>query len=103
MSITNLLMTSSAIQRSFIAKSTEVSKEKLLKPDLGVFSKDIVEISTLGLERQQKEIQVGASKSIEEIANEVVKVSSSIGRASSIRNLTNHQASSLYNKIAGLL
>ena len=96
-------MTNSAIQRSFIAKSTEVSKEKLLKPDLDVFSKDIVEMSTLGLERQQKEIQVGACRSIEEISNQVIKVSSSIGRASSIRNLTNHQASSLYNKIAGLL
>ena len=103
MSIANPLTASSVIQRAFIPKSEEFSKEKPLKPDLGVFESDVVKISLLGLEKQQKETQVEASRKIEDIANEVIRVSSTIGRARSVGNLTNSQATSLYNKIAGLL
>jgi len=103
MSISNPLTASSSIQRSFRGKSETISKEKPLKPDLGVYSKDVVEISKLGLEKQQKEIQIEASREIEDIANEVIRISSSIGRARSVGNLTNNQATNLYNKIATLL
>lgn len=103
MSIANPLTASSMIQRTFMLKPEEPSKEKPLKPDLGVFENDIVKISQLGLEKQQKETQVEASRKIEDIANEVIRISSTIGRARSVGNLTNNQASNLYNKIASLL
>ncbi len=103
MSIANPLTASSDVQRIFVPNTESQSKEKPLKPDLGVFSKDVVEISKLGLEKQQKETQVEASRKIEDIASEVIRISSTIGRAHSVGNLTNSQASSLYNKIATLL
>lgn len=103
MSIANPLTASSAIQRAFIPKSDELSKENPIKPNLGVFESDIVEISQLGLEKQQKETQVEAARNIEDIANEVIRINSTIGRARSINNLTNNQATDLYNKISSLL
>lgn len=103
MSISNPLTASSSIQHSFREKSEAISKENPLKPDLGVYSKDVVEISKLGLEKQQKETQVEAAREIEDIANEVIRISSTIGRARSVGNLTNNQATNLYNKIATLL
>lgn len=103
MSVSNPLTASSDISRSLVFNTDSTTKEKPLKPDLGVFSKDIVEISQLGLEKQQKETQVEASRKIEDIANEVIRVSSTIGRAKSIGNLTNSQATNLYRKIAALL
>tara|TARA_R110001583_G_scaffold86759_2_gene226560 strand:+ start:6786 stop:7100 length:315 start_codon:yes stop_codon:yes gene_type:complete len=104
MSIATPLTAGSEIQRSSaVSKTIAVVKEKPLKPDLGAFSKDIVEISKLGLEKQQKESQIEASRKIEDIASEVIRISSTIGRARSIGNLTNSQATSLYNKIASLL
>jgi len=103
MSIANPLTASSAIQHAFIPKQLELDKETPLKPDLGVYAKDVVEISKLGLEKQQKETQVNASRSIEDIANEVIKISSSIGKARAVGNLTHNQATNLYNKISNLL
>lgn len=103
MSVSNPLTASSDIARSLVFKANTVTQEKPLKPDFGVFSKDIVDISLLGLEKQQKETQVEASRKIEDIANEVIRVSSTIGRAKSIGNLTNSQATNLYRKIAALM
>jgi hypothetical protein len=101
MSIANPLTASSVIQRAYIPQ--KISKETPLKPDLGVYAKDIVEISKLGLEKQQNETQVEASRDIDAIANEVIKISSSIGKARAVGNLTHSQATNLYNKISGLL
>jgi hypothetical protein len=103
MSTANPLTASSDIPRSFGSRIEAIGKEKPLKPDLGVFSTDVVEISRLGIEKQQKEKQVEASRVIEDIASEVVRISSSIGRARSVGNLTNNQATNLYNKIASLI
>ncbi len=103
MSIATPLTASSVIQRAFVPRSEKISKERPLKPDLGVYAKDVVEISKLGVEKQQKAAQVEASRKIEGIADEVVRVSSTIGRARSVGSLTNSQASALYNKIANLL
>ena len=103
MSIANPLTASSVIQQSVKSIATEVNKEKPLKPDLGIYSKEVVEISKLGIDKLQKETQVEATKKIEDIASEVVRVSSTIGRAQSVGNLTNSQATNLYNKIASLL
>lgn len=103
MSIATPLTASSAIARSFGSKIEVTRKEKPVKPDLGAFSTDVVEISRLGLEKEQKETQIEASRKIEGIADEVVKISSTIGRARSVGNLTNNQAINFYNKIASLL
>ena len=103
MSITNPLTASSDIQRSIALADNFVDKQKHLKPDLGVFESDVVKISQLGFEKQQKEIQVETNRKIENIANEVIRISSTIGKARSVGNLTNTQAAQLYNKIATLL
>jgi len=103
MSIANPLTASSEITRSIRPIAIAISKEKPLKPDLGIFSKDVVEISKLGIEKQQKETQVETSREITDIASEVIRISSTIGRAQSVGNLTNSQATNLYNKIASLL
>ena len=103
MSIATPLTASSDITRSFGSKIEVIGKEKALKPDLGAFSTDVVEISRLGIEKEQKETQVEATRKIESIASEVVRISSSIGRAQSVGNLTNSQAINLYNEIASLL
>jgi len=68
-----------------------------------LYSQDIVEISKLGLEKQQKETQIDAANVIKDVANEVIKISSTIGKAKALGNLTNSQATDLYNKIAQLL
>lgn len=49
--IANLLSASSDIPRSFGSRIEAIGKERTLKPDLGGFSNDVVEISTLGLEK----------------------------------------------------
>ncbi|MCJ8293691.1 MAG: hypothetical protein MJK15_04725 [Colwellia sp.] len=103
MSIINPLTASSDIARARSQTSTPLPKESLLKPELGSFATDVVKISRLGLEKQQKEIHIEASREIEDIANEVIRISSTIGRARSVGNLTPHQASELYSKIANLL
>jgi hypothetical protein len=103
MSIATPLTASSVIQRSIMPTSAEVSKDKPLKSDLGVYAKDVVEISKLSIEKEQKETQLEATRSIEGIASEVIKISSSLGKARSTGNLTNSQATTLYNKIASLL
>ena len=103
MSVINPLTAGTDIARALSTTSTSPPKESPLKPDFGSFAADVVNISLLGLEKQQKEVQVEASRKIEDIANEVIRISSTIGRARSIGNLTSNQASELYNKIANLL
>ncbi len=104
MSVANPLTASSDIARTKLEISPlSNTKEKPLKPDLKEFSADIVNISQLGKEKLKKEIQIEASREIEDIANQVIRVSSSIGKARSMGNLTSSQATKLYNKIASLL
>ncbi len=97
------LTASSDIARSSPKETPPFTKGSPLKPHLGAFAADVVNISSLGVEKQQKEIEVNAARKIEDIANEVVRVSSTIGRARSVGSLTNSQASELYNKIASLI
>jgi len=103
MSVINPLTVSSDIARALPNISHSTTKESPLKPNFGRFADDIVKISNLGLEKQQKEVHIEASKEIDNIANEVIRISSTIGRARSVGNLSNHQASQLYNKIADIL
>ena len=83
--------------------SAEVTNTKVSKTNLGEFADDILNISTLGHEKQRIETQLQTSQEINDIANDVIRVSSSIGRARTSGNLTNSQATSLYQKIAALL
>ena len=103
MSIANPLTASNAIARAIPSTISPQSKPKTVKPDLGVFAKDVLEISKEGLKKQQNEAQLNASKEINDIASDVVRVSSSIGRAKSLGSLTTEQAASLYQKISSLL
>ncbi len=103
MSVIPPLTASSDIARSSPKETPPLTKGSPLTPNLGVFAADVVNISSLGLEKQQKEIEIDAAKKIKNIANDVVRVSSTIGRARSVGNLTSSQASELYNKIASLI
>ncbi len=103
MSIASPLTAGSAIQQAFTPKDEANNKQSPLKPDLGVYARDIVEISRIGLEKQQKETQVEALRKIEDIASKVIRVSSTIGKATAVGSLTHTQATNLYNKIAALL
>jgi hypothetical protein len=101
----NPLTASIDIQKSAYSfkPSAEATSTKVSKTNLGEFSDDILNISTLGHEKQRKETQLQTSQEINDIANDVIRVSSSIGRARTSGNLTNSQATSLYQKIAALL
>jgi len=103
MSVVNPLTAGSDIARTLPNISPPPSKESPLKPNLGRFAADVVKISNLGLDKQQKEVHIDASREIDNIANEVIRISSTIGRAHSVGNLTSHQAIELYSKIANLL
>lgn len=79
------------------------SREKPIKPEVGIYADDLLEISSLGLEKQQKESQIDGSQKPKELADEVINISSTTGRLSSVGNLSHSQATTLYNKIARLL
>jgi len=90
--------TASAFQQTAALKNNTGSEKKL-----GEFADDILNISTLGQEKQRTEAQLEASIKINEIASEVIKVSTSIGKARFSGSLTHSQATDLYNKIAAIL
>lgn len=100
----NPLTASIAIQKavSTFKPLTEVTV-KAQGEKLGEFADDILNISTLGHEKQRKEIQLQANQEINNIANDVIRVSSSIGKARISGNLTNSQATDLYNKISAFI
>ncbi len=104
MPTTNPVNTNSTIiQHGLNMKTSTLNAEptsvKTGAPDLS----DLVEISKLATERQQQKTQLETSKRIKEVAVDVVKISSTIGKAQSSNNLTNNQAIELYQKIAKLL
>lgn len=105
MSSANLLTAASDIQRALTPRPNQsnISKDKALKPDFGEFEKDMLSISSLAQEKLQKEKQIQTNQEIDNIANEVIRISSSIGKARSTGGLTSSQATELYNKIASLL
>jgi|GEM_PF-1356457 len=91
------------IQQSLSTKTSALNKGSTeTEPEKPGLS-DLVEISTIATERQQQATQIAASKQIKEIAIDVVRVSSTIGKARSSNSLTNSQATELYQKIAKLL
>lgn len=104
----NPLTASTDIQKSAstlkpLVKEIGPMVNKVNGENLGEFTDDILNISTLGRKKQRQETQLETSQKINDIANDVIRVSSSIGRARTSGNLTNSQATNLYNKIAALL
>lgn len=79
------------------------TKSPFLQSTLGQYADDVVNISGLAQEKLQQEKQLGAAQQINDIANDVIRVTSTIGRAKSSGNLSQSQATDLYNKIANLL
>jgi len=102
MSISTPLTASSDIQRITPATINKPQSSPLT-PDLGEFSTDILNISQQAQKKQRTEAQIDSSKEINIIASDIVRVSTSVGRAQSQGNLTNEQAIELYNTIAKLL
>lgn len=101
----SLLTASADIQKAASPERTAVEQKRdtVNNSKLGEFADDILNISTIGHEKQRAEAQLQATQEINDIANDVIRVSSSIGRARTLGNLSNSQATSLYNKIAALL
>jgi hypothetical protein len=81
----------------------EVTGGTVNEKKLGEFADDILNISTLGHEKQRIEAQLQATQKTNDLPTDVIKVSSSIGKSRVLGNLTNSQATNLYNKIAALL
>ncbi len=63
---------------------------------------DTIAISKQGAEIQQQESQLSAATN-RDVANDMIRVSSTIGKSQSVGNLTNNQATELYEQIAKLL
>ncbi|MFT7005707.1 MAG: hypothetical protein ACJAXJ_000206 [Colwellia sp.] len=104
MPMTNQVNTNtSIIQYGLSAKTSGLNTEQIRFQPLATAISDLVEISKLATEKQQQATQLNASKQIEEVATDVVKISTTIGKARSSNNLTNSQAIELYQKIAKLL
>jgi hypothetical protein len=103
MSIANPLTASSDIQLAPRRTISPESKPSPIKIDVGEFAGDLVEISQQGIEKQKRAAQLESKQAVEKISNDVVRVSSSIGKARSQGNLSTEQATALYNKIASLL
>jgi hypothetical protein len=93
----------SIIQQGLNAKASGLNTEQIRFQPLAKAISDLVEISKLATEKQQQATQLDASKQIKEVAIDVVKISTTIGKARSSNNLTNSQAIELYQKIAKLL
>ena len=81
MSISNTLTASSFIQSSIMSIPADVTQDNPLITNLSIYDKGVAEISKLGIEKQQKEIQVEASRGIADIASKMISIDSTIGRA----------------------
>jgi hypothetical protein len=107
MSAANPITVSADQQVALVSRATEGDflSEQNSKSSFGFgnYAADVVEISQLGRSKQQQEIQQQASQKIKKLANEVVRVTSTIGKSRSAGNLTQTQATELYNQIAALL
>ncbi|SFC45288.1 hypothetical protein [Pseudoalteromonas denitrificans] len=100
MSIAIPLTAGSEIQKTSVIRdqvNTTKSESKF-----GDFSNDIVKISQLARQKQLNE-KSESNQNSHSITSESVRVSSTIGKAKSISNLTQKQATQLYNEIASFL
>lgn len=103
MSIATPLTASNDISRVSPPSINKNQEEPSLALNFGVFKDDVLELSQQAIEKQKNETAQKTEAKIDEIANEVVRVSSTIGRARTSGNLTAEQAAALYKKIASLM
>ena len=105
MSSVNPLTIGAEIQVAAVSTATAAQSPsvKNSKSTFGEFQSDIVNISSLARKKQQQDQQNKADQQIKNLNNEVIEVTSSIGRNTSSGNLSQEQAAALYNKIASLL
>ena len=99
----NMQPNSVASQAPKISSAELPTRDKPIPPEVGVYANGLLDISALGLEKQQKESQIDATTKPDELTDEVININSTIGRLSSVGNLSHSQATNLYNKIARLL
>ena len=98
-SIKPLSINTEIIQRSFKEKVGALRGVELHKPGLS----DQVEISQTAIEKNQQAETLNSQRQADEAALDSVRVSSTIGSSRSANNLTNNQATELYQEIAKLL
>jgi len=98
MSIAIPLTAGSEIQRASALQSQKGSEQSASQ--FGEFSDDIIKISELGLKKQLSE---KVTENTNDVSHESVRVSSTIGKSQSANNLTQTQATQLYNDIAAIL
>jgi len=98
MSIALPLTAGSEIQKANALQNQKVSEQASSK--FGAFSDDIIKISELGL---QKQLNEKITQNTDNASYESVRVSSTIGKSQSVSNLTQTQATQLYNDIAAIL
>jgi len=103
MSIVNPLTVNSDIARANSASNSLPMINTEIKSSYNEFNGDTVEISSLGSKRLQEDKQSQTTRKIEDVANEAISLSSTIGRIDFTGNLNHAQAKELYNKIASLL
>ena len=95
----SLTISTDITQRSIKAKVESLKEVELQKPGLS----DHVDISKIAIEKNQQAESLNSTTMADEVALDSVRVSSTIGSSSSARNLTNNQATELYQEIAKLL
>ena len=104
MSVASPLTAGSEIAVSSITeqRTSVVDETNLSQSQFGQFNQDIVTISKLAREKQQQS-ERSAEQEIQQIATDVIRVTSTIGLSKAAGNLTETQASKLYKEIAALL
>ena len=99
MSIALPLTAGSEIQKANVQQQTQKESANA-SSQFGEFSDDIIKISELGL---QKQLSEKVTEAPDETAFESIRVSTTIGKSQSVNNLTQTQATQLYNDIAAIL
>lgn len=103
MSIANPLNAGIEVNRANISHNRQVISERESKAKFGEFTRDVVQISQLGRQKQLEEKGLEATQEAVENTPQSVRVSSTIGRSQTMGNLTKSEATELYKDIAALL
>ncbi len=85
--------------RSF---NVNVDNSNIIEPSQPSLS-EVVDISKTAIETNNQAQAVDANKVNKETATDMIRVSSTIGRSGSARNLTNNQARAIYQQIEKFL
>ncbi len=97
--ITTLMQSIDIAPRSF---NVNVENSNIIEPSQPSLS-EVVDISKTAIEKNNQAQAVDVNKVNKEAATDIIRVSSTIGRSGSARNLTNNQAIAIYQQIEKLL